>query len=256
MFRFDCHAHVYERVVPVGRPRYVPARAAPLAAWTACLDRHGLSGGVIVQPSFFGTDNSETLGALSRLDRRRFAAVAVVAPDADAQTLADLAQAGVRGVRWNLVEGAALPDPAAPDVLAFLTRLAAAGLHLEVQLEAPRLAGWIGRVCEAAGRVVVDHYGRPSGPPETDPFIAEARRLGPSSGLFVKLSAPYRSVATPAHAAALREALGPGRLVWGSDWPFTRHENAATYSAMAAAGRLAFPEDDGVAAHALYGLRP
>lgn len=256
MFRFDCHAHVYERVVPVGRPRYVPARPAPLAAWTACLDAHGLSGGVIVQPSFFGTDNGETLGALSRLDRRRFAAVAVVAPDAEADTLAALARAGVRGVRWNLVEGAPLPDPAAREVADFLARLADAGLHLEVQLEAERLSGWIGPVARAAGRVVVDHYGRPCGPPETDPFLAEARGLGPSSGLYVKLSAPYRSAATSAHAAALREALGPGRLVWGSDWPFTRHEDAATYPAMVAAGRDAFPEDDGAAVHALYGLQP
>jgi predicted TIM-barrel fold metal-dependent hydrolase len=49
-----------------------------------------------------------------------------------------------------------------------------------------------------------------------------------------KLSAPYRLGLANADACA-RDAIaavGIEHVVWGSDWPFTRHEASASYDAM------------------------
>ena len=232
---FDCHAHIYEAVVPRGRPRYLPSRLAPLGDWRAELGANGLSGGVLVQPSFFGTDNSQMLGALARLPVGRFAGVAVVDLSTSTAELAALGRAGVRGLRWNLIEGAPLPDPEDPEVRAFLERLAAVGLHLELQLEGPRLAHYLPRLAARATCLVVDHFGLPAtADPACDPGLRAIAAAAPSGRLWVKLSAPYRSAAGPAHARALQAALGPERLVWGSDWPWTRHEAGRDYAALLA----------------------
>ena len=116
MIRFDCHVHVYEEVTATRGARYVPAVPAPLAGWQAGMARHGLSGGVIVQVSFLGFDNSQLLDALSRLDRQRFAGVAVVPDEIDAGALDALVAAGIRGIRWNLVRGAPVPSSPLPAV--------------------------------------------------------------------------------------------------------------------------------------------
>jgi hypothetical protein len=58
----DTHAHVFERGLPLANARrYAPGYDAPLSAYLAQLDAHGLSNGVLIQPSFLGTDNSYLL---------------------------------------------------------------------------------------------------------------------------------------------------------------------------------------------------
>ena len=60
----DTHAHVFERGLPLARHRrYVPDYDAPLDAYLNQLDRHGVSHGVLVQPSFLGTDCGYLLAA-------------------------------------------------------------------------------------------------------------------------------------------------------------------------------------------------
>ena len=227
---FDCHAHVFETVVPVGRPRYLPSRPAPLTAWTALLEAHGLAGGVLVQPSFLGTDNRQLLTALGRLPAGRFAGVAVVDLTVSPGELADFAEAGVRGLRWNLVEGAALPDPEAPLVRRFLERIGMAGLHLELHLEGPRLAGYLPRLQRRAWRLVIDHFGLPAAvDPAADDGLGAIADAAAKGRLWVKLSAPYRSAAGRGHARTLAAALPPDHLLWGSDWPWTRHETGRDY---------------------------
>jgi len=246
---FDCHAHVFETVVAVGRPRYLPRRPAPLTAWTSLLDAHGLSGGVLVQPSFFGTDNRQLLAALARLPGGRFAGVAVAGLDVSPGALADLAEAGVRGVRWNLVEGAPLPDPEDPAVRRFLEQIGMAGLHLELHLEGTRLAHYLPLLAPRVWRLVIDHGGLPdAADPADDAGLRAIAAVGAKGRLWVKLSAPYRSAARPAHVRALLAALGPERLVWGSDWPWTRHEAGRDYGRL-----LDFPIAAGVDAAALNG---
>ncbi|TOZ40770.1 hypothetical protein DIJ60_27590, partial [Burkholderia pseudomallei] len=105
----DAHAHVFETGLPLaGRRRYAPDYDAPLDAYLAQLDAHRVSHGVLVQPSFLGSDCRYLLRALAR-QPRRLRGVAVIdagcapaAPDARARP-------GVVGSRLNRN---AMPDPA------------------------------------------------------------------------------------------------------------------------------------------------
>ncbi|MBC2860820.1 amidohydrolase [Stappia sp. 28M-7] len=256
MIRFDCHVHVYEEVTATRGARYVPAVPAPLAGWQAGMARHGLSGGVIVQVSFLGFDNSQLLDALSRLDPQRFAGVAVVPDDVEAAALDTLVAAGIRGIRWNLVRGAPLPDLESPAVAGLLQHLRERGLHVEIQLEGPRLPTIVGPLLSRGVTVVVDHFGLPDeADPARDPWLCALAQAGDVSRLFVKFSAPYRSpVDVAPHARALLDLLPPDHVVWGTDWPHTQHEAIIDYD-RAAVGREAFGiGDDAAAVKALYGL--
>lgn len=253
MFRFDCHAHVYESVVPVGTVRYLPERPAPLMQWLSKIASNALTGGVIVQVSFLGTDNSQLLSALANLDKRRFAGVAVTGLDVSEKELEALHQGGVRGLRWNLVGDAPLPDLGSDDLRRFADRLRTFGMHVEIQLESPRLADWLQPLSRLRLPVVIDHVGLPvSQDAQREPWIEALSALSDRSSFFVKLSAPYRGIADPRdHILRLHQLLGDGHFVWGSDWPHTRHEDCAVYE-----GLLALSEDydDASAAKALYGI--
>ncbi|MCZ6343807.1 amidohydrolase family protein, partial [Escherichia coli] len=79
-----------------------------LADYLGHLHANGLSHGVLVQPSFLGTDNRYLLDALQQAPER-LRGVVVVARDIPRNALQAMARVGVVGVRLNLV-GRALPD--------------------------------------------------------------------------------------------------------------------------------------------------
>ena len=227
---FDCHAHVFKTLRVIGAPRYAPKAPAPLKAWADQLEANGLKGGVIVQPSFLGSDNGDLLEALSNADRRSFRGVAVVAMNSSLGELQSLRTRNVRAVRWNLVKGATLPDLASEEVRTFLRRIADAGLHLEVQLEASGLLRVLPLLIDRVDRLVIDHFGLPDGGPDD----ALARAIGCNRDkVWVKLSAPYRSEAQHdqiGYAQRLLDVIDADHFVWGSDWPWTRHEGRHDYA--------------------------
>ncbi|AHD08855.1 amidohydrolase family protein [Phaeobacter gallaeciensis] len=256
MVHFDCHAHVYEKITATPGARYVPKSPAPLEVWKNNLSEHGFTGGVIVQVSFLGTDNSELCSALSKLDKTRFAGVGVVDLDVDDAELDQLVTAGIRGIRWNLVRGKAVPDVTQPVVQAFFQKLRARGLHLEVHLEGPRLAPHLSSLIDQGINLVIDHYGLPSDPrPDADPFINAVKVLPTRCNLYLKFAAHYRTnfSVTP-HAKALLDLLDDNRVVWGSDWPHTQHEASTRYTDTFQAFPQARDFLDSTAAEALYGI--
>lgn len=256
MIRFDCHAHVYETLAAVDGARYVPARTAPLRDWLAHLDSRGISGGVIVQVSFLGADNSQLCAALSQLDRARFAGVGVLPLDAGDAAFERLAACGIRGIRWNLVRGADIPDLSAAPTRAFLDRLRALGMHLELHLEGPRLAPLLPALADLGLPVVIDHFGLPSDPsPKADPMLRALRQLPDRQAVFFKFSAHYRVPFDLApHASALLELQGADHVVWGSDWPHTQHEARTDYAQVWALAPHLGDMSDHLAARRLYGI--
>lgn len=256
MIRFDCHAHVYESVTAIDGARYVPAKPAPLADWLAHQDARGLRGGVIVQVSFLGADNSQMCAALSHLDRARFAGVCVVAMDVDEEQLDRLAECGVRGARWNLVRGAAIPDVQERTTREFLRKLRDRDMHLEIQLEGPRLAPILPALSGLGVRVVIDHFGLPSeAVPKDDPMLRTMSGLSDREALFFKFAAHYRVAfdVTP-HAEELLSLLPSDHVVWGSDWPHTQHEERTDYAEVwARSSRFGDLSDEG-AVRTLYGI--
>src|SRR3546814_17001564 len=68
----DSHAHVFVPGLSViAERRYTPDYAAPLDDYLALLDAQGLAHGVLVQPSFLGTDNSHLTAASQRRSEER-----------------------------------------------------------------------------------------------------------------------------------------------------------------------------------------
>ena len=231
----DAHAHVFTRGLRLaGDRRYAPGYDAMVADYLVMLDRNGLSHGVLVQPSFLGTDNAYLLQALQQAPNR-LRGIAVVEPETDLRELEALDLAGVVGIRLNLI---GQPDPAfgAAAWDRHLAHVAALGWQVEVQAEARRLPALMPPLLRAGVPVVVDHFGRPD--PRLgvdDPGFRHLLDIGATGRVWVKLSGAYRNGAgrlgertSAAAAALLRTALGRERLLWGSDWPHTQFEAVAS----------------------------
>ncbi|MCZ2499338.1 amidohydrolase family protein [Xylophilus sp. Kf1] len=251
----DSHAHVFERGLPLAtRRRHAPDYDALLDDYLGLLDRHGLSHGVLVQPSFLGTDNHYWSQAVAR-HPQRLRGVAVVDPSISDDDLHRLAAQGTVGVRLNLV-GLEIPDFSGAEWQALLARVRRRDWHVEIHRDAADLPAVLAALLPSGCRLVVDHFGRPD--PllgSADPGFAALLRSADSRQVWVKLSAAYRNARSPRAepagrtpslaaqdaadarhcAAALLDAFGCERLVWGSDWPHTQHRDAIDFAASRAA---------------------
>jgi predicted TIM-barrel fold metal-dependent hydrolase len=228
----DCHAHVMRRDLPLASGRHsAPKRDVSVEEFLGVLDAHGISHGVLTAPSFYGTDNRLLLGALAA-HPERLRGTAIVAPDIETETLAEMTRSGVVGMRLNWFRRDALPDVTAPDYRRLLERVRAQRWQVEIYLEGPKLAAVLPRLRDAGVRVVIDHFGSP------DPSrglrcagFAEVLKGVRAGDTWVKLSAPYRlGGADPQrYVDALLEAGGASQLVWASDWPFVGFEETIEY---------------------------
>lgn len=227
--RCDSHVHVVgpAKVYPQLPGRTYLAGEAPLATLRTNGAQRGIGRFVIVQPSFYGTDNSALVSALEALGCNG-RGVAVVEPDTvTPEDLERLDVAGVRGLRVNLYSplAGAPPLPLVRQFTATAEVAARKGWHIEVIAPLAGLVAEAAALREASVNVVIDHYGlygsaRPSS--EAARALLELVRL---PHVWVKLSAPYRHDRGPLNVMPDREWLraflevAPDRCVWGSDWP-------------------------------------
>jgi predicted TIM-barrel fold metal-dependent hydrolase len=246
----DSHAHIFVRGLPLAaQRRHAPDYDATLDDYIAQLTRHGMSHGVLVQPSFLGVDNSY-LAAVTRRYPQRFRGVAVVDPQIGDDQLEALSQAHIVGARLNLI-GVPLPEFRAPSWSNLLSRLNALRWHVEVQSRAQDLPPLLDTLLAHGCTVVVDHFGRldPSATAE-DAGFRHLLSTASTGRVWVKLSAAYRSAdeddgtqRAVALAAPLLDAFSAERLVWGSDWPHTQHRHVIDYTRAADALRTWIPDD-------------
>jgi predicted TIM-barrel fold metal-dependent hydrolase len=236
----DSHAHVFRRGLPLAPVhRHAPDYDALLADYLALLDAHAVSHAVLVQPSFLGTDNRFLLDAL-RACPERLRGVVMVEPSIGEDELAALDRQGVCGVRLNLV-GLPIPDFARAEWQRLFARVRALDWHVELHRESRDLPLAGQAILDAGCKLVVDHFGRPSPQPGDDEGFAWLLRSASTGRVWVKLSAAYRNWpdqrgnAPRTAAQALLQALGAGRLLWGSDWPHTQHQDLADYRSTQAA---------------------
>ena len=99
----DCHVHIIgpQSKYPMAPNRPYTPPEATVAQLKAMHARLGITRTVLVQPSFYGTDNSCMLDALAQLgDTAR--GIAVIDLNTPEQTLRAMDAKGVRGVRINL----------------------------------------------------------------------------------------------------------------------------------------------------------
>lgn len=221
----DCHAHVFGPAAryPYAEPRSYTPPDCTLEAYRHMLATIGCDRAVLVQPSVYGTDNRAHLEALAAAGRS-FRMVAVVDPDVPDAELEAMNAAGVRGVRFNVVNVGGMRTEAIQRMAA---RLAPLGWHIQVFAEPETLVALEATLAALPVPVVVDHMGalRAAEGLEQPGFQALLRLLR-GGNAWVKLSGAYRVSAQQTapfsdvvpYAQALIEAA-PDHCVWGSDWP-------------------------------------
>jgi predicted TIM-barrel fold metal-dependent hydrolase len=225
----DCHAHI---LGPAARYAYSPARVYTppdclLADYRHMLKTLGVERGVLIQPSAYGTDNTAMLDAM-KSDPARLRGVAVVGEDIADGELKRLHEAGVRGVRVNIVDVKDRKPGTLP--LESLNRLARRvkplGWHMEFLMHVDEFTDLDRTFADFPVDIVLGHLGYM----RTDKGIAAPGfqallRLVKSGRCWVKLTGPmristttlpYADVTPFAHALT---AANPNRIVWGTDWP-------------------------------------
>lgn len=223
----DSHVHVFAseaRYPHVDRPHYT-LPDGPLAKLQAMAHALGLQRFVIVQPSFYGTDNRCMLDALDAAGARARGVAMVDESIAEAELRAMHARK-VRALRLDLFLRSGLGTEAiAAYVRRSAARVAPLGWHL--QFYTP---GWVVRdlipmLPDIEVDYVIDHMGymlESDGLTRAD-FDRLLAAMQRGRG-WMKLSGPYRLAKDGNYerlrplARAIVEAI-PDRVVWGSDWP-------------------------------------
>lgn len=236
MIRIDTHAHVFstkDKVIETAR--YKPSYTARAEDFIDNLNQHHLSHGVLIQPSFLGTDNQAMLDAIARYPQR-LKGIAVIDENTDKPQLLSLQQQGITGIRLNLF-GLSVPDLTTPTWKKLLTHLA--DIHFQVELHAPPyyLTQILPQLSAYPLDVVLDHLGRI--PPDKEvsdaDYQALLKQLNPDQH-WLKISGLYRLGDTSHYLEKAKVIFNHlksegflEKLVWGSDWPHTQHEQRTNY---------------------------
>ncbi len=228
----DSHCHVFDtgRFPYSAEATYRPPeheQGTP-SQFIAVLDAHGLSHALLVSPtSGYAYDNRCMLTAV-RESKGRFKGIARVRPEVDERSLAELGDAGVIGIRLDLV-GDGLGSLQHPAVGQLLGRVREMRWLLQVQCERDQLHEAAPTLRAARVPLLFDHCGRPDAERGTDQPGFKALLDFGRDGHHVKLSGPFRffNAFSPRariepFVAALLDTFTPQRCVWGSDWPFLR----------------------------------
>ncbi|MFT4068198.1 amidohydrolase family protein [Paraburkholderia sp.] len=223
----DAHMHVFgplDRYPCVERPHYT-LPDGKLAHYLRLMEVLKLKRFVIVQPSFYGTDNRCMIDALEMAGSSA-RGVVMIEEDTDAATLDRFHKSGVRAVRLDLFARSALPTVEIQQYIARMAkRCASLGWHL--QFYAP---GWVVRnlipfLADVQTDFVIDHMGymlEEDGLTQDD--FARLLDLLRNGNCWLKLSAPYRIAKHRGYEAVAPMAKGiiaaaPHKVIWGSDWP-------------------------------------
>lgn len=222
------HCHVFG---PADRFPFAPDRAytPPDSGFDELQvhqDRLGLSRAILVQASCHGTDNSAMVDALRR-GEGRYAGVALIDDTHNADDLAELHDAGVRGIRFNFVQhlGGA-PDP--DFFWRQVERVAPLGWHIELHFDAKDLSANADLFQRLSVPYIIDAMGRVDATAGLDqePFLYLLHMLRSDDRAWVKVSGAERITAGGSppyddvipYARALIDAA-PDRVLWGTDWP-------------------------------------
>lgn len=229
---WDTHFHIFgpPDMFPFASTRQYTPPAAPLEHYLNMAAVIGIERGVVVQPSVHGLDNSVTLDAIKR-SGGRFRGVARVDDKAGRSDLKKLHEAGIRGVRFNLLDRPR--GNVALDVLdRVVERIAEFGWSVDLHIDPKNLLAQERRIRALPLPVVFDHIARinPAEGPN-QPAFQLLLELVKKDRFWVKVSGadkicntavrsypglPYPEVIP--FAQALIEAAAE-RVIWGTDWP-------------------------------------
>lgn len=226
---WDCHVHVFEAGAPVLAGHYTPDER-PLAEIEPLAAAHGIGHLVLVQPSVYGRDHQVLLRAL-RAGGGRHRGIAVLDAAVTDAELDELHQAGVRGVRFNLVSPVGRAADPGAELRTLAPRLGERGWHVQWYVQAHQLPALVPWQAATGLTFVLDHLAGLQVGLAADAAAWEAARALAGAGAWLKLSGWYRLQSSAPHhdlAGSVQQAAGlfGPRLVWGSDWPHTAFERA------------------------------
>jgi 2-pyrone-4,6-dicarboxylate lactonase len=224
---WDTHVHVFgplERYPHVQRPHYTLPDGT-LSQYRNLMPRLGIHKFVVVQPSFYGTDNSCLLDTLVEAgDRAR--GVVMIEPDVTDAELERFHRCGVRAVRLDLFKRAKEPPQTVRSyILQTADRVAPLGWHLQFYAPGYVVRDLIRFFQTLRTDFVIDHMGymlEEDGLGAAD-FNALLDLLG-YGHCYLKLSGAYRIAKNKGYEAVepVAKAIverAPDRALWGSDWP-------------------------------------
>jgi predicted TIM-barrel fold metal-dependent hydrolase len=227
----DTHAHIFG---PAAQFPYVAERIytppdSTLADYRKLLAALGVERAVLVQPSVYGADNAAMLAALAAIGPGA-RAVAVTDPAIAAPEVETLHRAGVRGLRFNVVDRREHRNVLPAETLRTLARrIAPFGWHIELLVNVDEAPDFTQAVAGIPVPIVLGHLGYPRGGAADwprQPAFADLLRLLDDGRCWIKLTGPYRISAASdvpyadVDAAARKlVAAAPERLIWGTDWP-------------------------------------
>lgn len=223
----DAHCHVFgpSPEFPYAPERkYTPCNAGKDKLF-ALRDHLGFARNVIVQATCHGKDNSAMVDACRAAgDLAR--GVASVGADIAREELAEMHEAGVRGVRFNFVKR--LVDATPKEVfIGIAEKIQEFHWSIVVYFEAADLEELEPFLKRLPGIVVVDHMGRPDvtkgvDHPDFERFI---RLMATHENIWTKVTCPERlTVSGPPYDDVMpyyREIVDrfEDRVLWGTDWP-------------------------------------
>lgn len=234
----DTHAHVFPPDFPIpegsgNKPASYEMKTRE--EYLATLREHGMTHGMLVQPSTYQTDNAAMLDAIAHAGGA-VKGTAVLEVAISEAALDDLARRNIIGARFNIID--LNPDEfAKPETAGMLERLRERDWWTEIHAFAPSFVSLAPILERCAGRLMFDHMGRPRIEHGlNEPGFRRFLELGRSGRHCAKLSGairiskqafPFTDVDPYVHAVI--DAFGIENCVWGSDWPFITLEQRITY---------------------------
>jgi 2-pyrone-4,6-dicarboxylate lactonase len=221
----DAHFHVFEPGYPsVAKPHYTFPDGS-LRQYIELCDHVGIDRMVLVQPSYYGTDNRLTIETLRKLGDRARGIVMVEETISDAN-LDAFHGAGVRGIRLDLFARADWSrDNIHRYIQQMLLRTRPRGWHVQFYAPGYVVRDLIPFLETLNDDFVIDHMGymlEEDGLTNRD--FQQLLELLKRGKAWLKLSAPYRIAKSRGYGAVAHLANAiiqtrPDRAIWGTDWP-------------------------------------
>ena len=224
----DCHAHICGPALefPYADERIYTPPDATLTQYESLLNMLGVDRAVLVQPSVYGTDNRAMLAALST-SPNKFRGVAVIDSNITDAELERLHQAGVRGIRCNVVDVADKSKGLPIDELTTIAKcIKPFGWHLELLVHVNEYPDLAKTFVNFPVDLVFGHFGYSHAEYGiNDQGFQGLLELLKNNKAWVKMTGPYRICDGNfpyADMQVFNDAVikaNSKRLIWGSDWP-------------------------------------
>jgi D-galactarolactone isomerase len=216
--------HFYDPKYPMAPTALLAPPPGDVPTYRLLQQRLGIERTVVVQPTAYGTDNRCTLEGITALGLGVARGIAVVDDRASPEHLKALTEGGIRGARFQMLPGGAIPWEMLDAIAA---RVQDFGWHVQLQTDGRVFPERARQIMNWPGRIVIDHVGKFLEPVGVEhPAFRCLLRFVETGRVWVKLSAPYELSKSGApgyeDVGRLAKALvkaAPERMLWASNWP-------------------------------------